>query len=60
MAKETGVSYERVVHLQAGIVESPVFTSAFFDLYLGSEPVSKDGKANIARGIANAVSRAGS
>ena len=46
--------------MQAGTVDSPVFTKAFFDLYLGSEPVSKDGKASIARGIANTVSRAGS
>lgn len=46
--------------LQAGVVESPVFTKAFFDLYIGADPVSKDGKASIVRGIANTVSRAGS
>ncbi len=41
-------------------MESPVFTNAFFDLYLGLQPVSKDGKASIARGIANTVSNVGS
>ena len=42
------------------MVDSPQFTKAFFDCYVGAEPVSKDAKASIARGIANTVSRAGS
>ncbi len=45
--------------LQVGTVDSPVFTQAFFDLYLGADPVSKDGKASIVKGIARTVSRAG-
>ena len=51
---------ETCLVVQAGTVESPAFTKAFFDLYLGSDPVSEEGKASIARGIANSVSGAGS
>lgn len=46
------------MHEQVGKVPSPGFTSAFFDLYLGAEPVSPDGKANIAKGLAKAISNA--
>ncbi len=53
--------YSRVpFELFKSAVESPAFTKAFFDLYIGPDPVSKGGKASIARGIANTVSRAGS
>ena len=38
---------------------SPAFTRAFFDMYLGTDPVSKDGKASIAKGLARTISRAG-
>jgi len=37
------------------VVESQPFTDAFFGLYMGAEPVSKDGRASIARGLANLV-----
>lgn len=46
--------------MQVGQVASPGFTRAFFDLYLGADPVSRDGKASIARGLAQTISRAGS
>ena len=46
--------------LQVGQVASPGFTCAFFDMYLGANPVSADGKASIARGLARTISRAGS
>jgi hypothetical protein len=41
-------------------VDSPGFTRAFFDLYLGTDPVSQDGKASIAKGLAAVISKAGS
>jgi hypothetical protein len=46
--------------LQAGKVNSPAFTKAFFDLYLGSDPVSLAGKASISKGLAQLVSNAAS
>lgn len=45
---------------QVGQVDSPGFTRAFFDLYLGTDPVSQDGKASIAKGLAAVISKAGS
>ena len=51
--------FSQLQYVQVGTVDSPVFTQAFFDLYLGADPVSKDGKASIVKGIARTVSRAG-
>ena len=38
--------------LQVGEVNSSAFTKAFFTLYLGNDPVSKEGKSSITAGLA--------
>lgn len=43
--------------LQAGVVESQPFTDAFFGLYMGTDPVSQDGRTSIARGLASLVAQ---
>ena len=45
--------------IQVGEVAAPAFTRAFFRLYLGSDPVSPDGKASISQQLANLVSQSG-
>ncbi|KAK9909647.1 hypothetical protein WJX75_005569 [Coccomyxa subellipsoidea] len=50
----------RIGNKEVGQVDSPGFTRAFFDLYLGTDPVSQDGKASIAKGLAAVISKAGS
>ena len=43
--------------MQAGVVDSKQFTDAFFGLYMGADPVSKDGRSSIARGLASLVAQ---
>ncbi|CAL8467962.1 g7500 [Coccomyxa elongata] len=50
----------RIGDEEVGQVNSPGFTRAFFDMYLGQNPVSPDGKASIAKGLAATISKAGS
>ncbi|EIE20825.1 chalcone isomerase [Coccomyxa subellipsoidea C-169] len=50
----------RIGNKEVGQVHAPGFTRAFFDLYLGTDPVSPDGKASIAKGLAAVISKAGS
>lgn len=45
----------RIDSRDVGEVNSPAFTKAFFDLYLGGSPVSPDGKSNISEGLAKLV-----
>ena len=45
--------------VQVGEVAAPAFTRAFFSLYLGSNPVSPDGKARISQQLADLVSQSG-
>lgn len=45
-------SFAYYLCLQVGEVKSSAFTKAFFTLYLGSDPVSKEGKSSITAGLA--------
>ena len=45
--------------IQVGEVAAPAFTRAFFSLYLGSNPVSPDGKTKISQQLADLVSQSG-
>lgn len=40
---------------QVGSIKSPKFTRAFFGMFLGENPVSRDGKRNIQSGLARFV-----
>ena len=44
-----------VCGLQVGAIKSPKFTRAFFGMFLGDNPVSRDGKRNIQSGLARFV-----
>ena len=46
---------QAVKYMQVGAVQSPVFTNAFFSMYLGEQPVSQDGKQSIANGLAHII-----
>ncbi|KAK9835190.1 hypothetical protein WJX81_004766 [Elliptochloris bilobata] len=47
----------RIGGKDAGVVDSQKFTDAFFGLYMGADPVSKDGRSSIARGLATLVAQ---
>lgn len=55
--RKTQCSWACADALQAGVVESQPFTDAFFGLYMGTDPVSQDGRSSIARGLASLVAQ---
>ena len=43
--------------VQVGNIKSPKFTRAFFGMFVGENPVSRDGKRNIQNGLAKIVTQ---
>ncbi|KAK9806684.1 hypothetical protein WJX73_008043 [Symbiochloris irregularis] len=50
-----GALSTRIGDKEVGAVKSPAFTSAFFTMYLGDNPVSQDGKKSITEGLAQVL-----